>query len=579
MLAAAGRWLDAVELWQRVIALGSRDPQAYRNLGLALAQAGRWSEAIEALATAHECGLAADELYVGLGIVFSLRNQFDIAQENFETALACNPDNLAAWSNLIVACSRQGLREKSLFAARQLLNRQPDSPAALSALASMHSLNGEADVAIRLFRQILAASPHRIDDASNLLWAMLHSDQVSPQDILAEARAFETRLPPVVLQPRRPTSTSAGKLRIGWVSADLRRHPVGLFVIPMWAHFDASKCEHFVYDNAILPDALSEQAKSQVSAWHSIAGLGDEVVASLIQQDAIDILIDLSGHTAGNRLPLFARKPAPVQISWLGSTGTTGIGAMDYILVPSDPELLRGEWCSEQAVAVARPGCHCVREASKVFAGDATQHPFEQNGWISFGSLNNFRKVSPGCVAAWSRILHRLGNSRLLLAVNSQDEAYFEVVKNRFAEHGISRDRLHILANISSEEYHARFRDIDIALDPFPCNGGTTTFDTLFAGVPQICLAGGALHSRMSSTIVQALGLDELIAHSIDDYVDKAVYLAESTDALKAIRQALPERVRNSPLTDLPGFARALESLLHELHARSVAGIVQGCVD
>lgn len=565
-LAAAGRWLDAVELWQRVIALGSRDPQAYRNLGLSLAQAGQWSQAIEAYATAHEYGLAADELYVGLGLVFSLRNQFDIAQENLETALRCNPENLAAWSNLIVAYARQGQWQKSQAAANHLLGLQPDSPAALSALASAHGLNGEADSAIRLFRQVLAGSPHRIDDASNLLWAMLHSDRVSAQDILAEARAFEARLPPAEALPQ-PLTARSNKLRIGWVSADLRRHPVGLFVIPMLACFDANRCEHFVYDNATLSDAFSEQAKTQVRAWHAIAALGDDAVAALIRQDGIDILIDLSGHTAGNRLPLFARRPAPVQISWLGSTGTTGIRAMDYILVPSDPVLLRGEWCSEQAVAVDLPGCHCVREASQVFAGDSSQHPFEQNGRISFGSLNNFRKVSPGCVAAWSRILHRVPDSRLFLAVNSQDERYFDIVNQRFAEHGIASERLHILANISSEEYHARFRDIDIALDPFPCNGGTTTFDTLFAGVPLICLAGDALHSRMSATIVSPLGLDELIADSIDDYVDKAVRLAESTPALKAMRQSLPARVRQSPLTDLPGFARALENLLHQLHA------------
>lgn len=569
-LAATRRWLDAVALWRRVIAQGARDPQAYGNLGLSLAQSGQWSEAIEAYATAHECGLPGDELYVGLGLVFSLRNQFDVARENLETALRINPSNLAAWSNLIVAYSRLGQHQKSLAAANYLLALQPGNPAALSALASMHSLNGEADTAIDLFRQLLATAPQRADDASNLLWAMLHSDRQGASEILAEARAFEARLPPFSISPAR-TRRKPGKLRIGWVSADLRRHPVGLFVIPMLAHFDADRTEHVVYDNASLPDEFSEQAKTQVSLWRPIAALGDELVAAEIEADGIDVLIDLSGHTAGNRLSLFARHPAPVQISWLGSTGTTGIRAMDYILVPNDEELLRGEWCSETPVAVDLPGCHCVREVARIFAGDSSLHPFEQNGWITFGSLNNFRKVSPACVAAWSRILLGVERSRLLLAVNSQDEAYFAGVRERFAEHGISAERLDILANISSDEYHARFRDIDIALDPFPCNGGTTTFDTLFAGVPLICLAGDALHSRMSATIVRPLGLDQLITDSVDAYVAQAVRLADAKSELKAIRESLPGRVRHSPLTDLPAFAHALENLLHELSARAMS--------
>jgi protein O-GlcNAc transferase len=569
-LADTGRWQDAVSLWRGLIAHDNRNPQAFRNLGLSLAQCGQWAEAIEAYAAAHEFGLPADELYAGLGFVFSLRNQFDIAQENLETALRYNPHNIAAWNNLLIAYSRQGLWQKSLAVADHILTLQPDSPAALSALGSMHSLNGEADTAIKLFRRVLLAAPQRLDDASNLLWAMLHSDQVSAQDILAEARTFAARLPSRATgaTPSAPPAQQ-GKLRIGWVSADLRRHPVGLFVIPMLAHFNSTRCEHFVYDNATLPDALSEQAKSQVTAWHSIAALGDHAVAALIRLDGINILFDLSGHTAGNRLPLFASRAAPVQISWLGYTGTTGLAAMDYILVPPDPVLLRGEWCNEKPIAIGEVGCHCVRDASKIFAGDSNIHPFEDNGWVTFGSLNNFRKVSPTCVSAWSRILQHVENSRLMLTINSQDQNFIELVKTRFAKHGIHNDRLYLLANISSEEYSTRFRDIDIALDPFPCNGGTTTFDTLFAGVPVICLAGEALHSRMSATIVQAIGLTQLIATTIDDYVDKAIHLAESKSELKAIRQGLPERVRNSPLTDLASFANGLESLLHAVYGHS----------
>ncbi len=570
-VAKRGRWLEAIELWQQIIRLDTQDPSARVNLGLTLARAGRWAEAVDAYGDAFRLGLPEDQVLVGLGLVFCMREQFDIAQENLEKAVALNPDNLSAWSNLVVAYSRLGLVDRAIHAADQVLARRPDDTPTLSALGTMCKDAGMPNEAINWFQRAIDAAPNNVQDFSNLLWAMLHSDAVTSDEIVTAARQFDQRV-------RQETGTqniglnvaarpTPDKIRIGWVSGDIRLHPVGFFVIPVLEHLDHDSFESIIYSNSYVMDELTLRAKNACSCWREISGLGDDQVAELVGRDRIDILVELSGHTGGNRLTVFARRAAPIQVTWLGFPGTSGLSAMDYILVPPDPVLLAGHWCTE--IPMALPACYYVLDPFRIPLPVPSCPPCDVNGFITFGCLNNFTKVSPSAMSTWAHILRELPNARLVLvATGGNDQSLVADIKNRFASMGVDFNRLTIHGRMDYDTYLATYRELDIALDPFPFNGGTTGIDCLYMGTPYITMQGQALHSRLGSNLLRVLDLQELTASCPDEYVRMATALAGDRARLKKIRNNLRSSMEHSPLMDVAAFARGLEQIFTEMRLR-----------
>lgn len=569
-LAATGAWVQALEVWRQVIELNPKDPQAWVNLALTLARTGQAAEAVDALAEAFRLGLPEDEMWAKVGVVFCLREQYGTALENLERAVALNPRNTSAWANLVVACSRLGRVERAVVAAEHVLAAKPDDATTLSALGGICKDAGMPDEAIGWYRRALEAAPCNLRDISNLLWAMLHADAVTPQQILTEARRFDACVG-VWAQPAAvPGGATPQKLRVGWVSADMRTHPVGFFVIPVLEQLARQGgLESVVYHNALAQDEMTQRARAAATHWRDIAGLGDAQVTDLVRQDGIDILVDLSGHTAGNRLTVFARRAAPVQVSWLGYPGSTGLAEMDYILIPPDPVLLAGEWCVETPMAL--PDCYCVREPSQVVSASEGGLPCEALGHITFGCLNNFKKVSPSTLDAWAQILNEVPTAYLVLvATGGDDQQLVADVHKRFAVLGVSSERLQVHGKMSYENYLKAYQAIDIALDPYPFNGGTTGMDSLCMGVPFITLQGEALHARMGGNLLRVLGLDALVAHDRDEYVRKAVTLAGSLEALKEVRSGLRSRIAASPLMDVERFSRGLAQVFRAMYTRQV---------
>lgn len=568
-LAATGAWAQALDVWRQIIDMDPKDPQARVNLALTLARTGQAAEAVDVLAEAFRLGLPEDEMWAKVGVVFCLREQYDVALENLERAVALNPGNTSAWANLVVACSRLGKVARAVAAAEQVLAAKPDDATTLSALGAICKDAGLPDDAIAWYRRALDAAPCSLSDISNLLWAMLHADAVTPQQILAEARRFDECVGASVPPAPRAVSTVPQKLRIGWVSADMRAHPVGFFVIPVLEQLSRlEELESVVYHNSHVQDDMTQRARAIGTCWRDIAGLGDEQVAELVRQDGIDVLVDLSGHTAGNRLPVFARRAAPVQVSWLGYPGSTGLAAMDYILIPPDPLLLAGEWCVETPMAL--PDCYCVREPSQIVLPSGSALPCESQGWgITFGCLNNFKKVSPSTIEAWGQILGEVPTARLVLvATGGGDPQVVADIHARFEALGVSSERLFIHGQMSYENYLKAYQEIDIALDPYPFNGGTTGVDALCTGTPFITLQGNALHARMGGNLLQVLGLEALVARSRDEYVRKAVALAGDLEALRKLRSDLRARVEASPLMDVKRFAAGLAQVFRVMCAR-----------
>ena len=363
------------------------------------------------------------------------------------------------------------------------------------------------------------------------------------------------------------TRDSERRLRVGYVSADFFTHPAAYFFEPLLAAHDRTNLEIFCYSAGARSDETTNRLREIAGAWRSIVGMNDETVARIIEADAIDILVDLSGHTAGNRLLVFARKPAPVQATYLGSLTTTGLTAIDYkltdrFLTPDGT----AERFSEELVRL--PHCFVCYQPPHG-APPVAALPSSKGGRVTFGSFNNLTKVMPEVVALWSRILRALPETKIILKDRTlADPAQCARYLGLFAENGVEAGRVELLPRTTMADYLAVYDRVDIAFDPFPYNGCTTTCDALWMGVPVITLAGAMSYSRFGVSLLSNLGLDELIAATPDKYVEKAVALANDRKRLMVLRSELRSRMAASPLCDAKAFAKGIEEAYRRMWRR-----------
>jgi predicted O-linked N-acetylglucosamine transferase (SPINDLY family) len=354
-------------------------------------------------------------------------------------------------------------------------------------------------------------------------------------------------------------------LRIGYVSADFRIHVASFFTAPLLSQHDHRQFEIFCYANVAHPDELTDRLRSCADGWRSIVALSDQQVADLVRSDQIDILVDLAMHTAGNRLLVFARKPAPVQVTWLAYPGTTGLSAIDYRLTDPyfDPPRLFDDCYSEESFRLPDT-FWCYSPLAETPPVNAL--PALQNGSITFGCLNHFCKINDGVLALWAQVLQAVPQSRLLL-LTPRGQAR-ERVLAKLAPAGIAASRLEFADRQPRREYLQQYQRIDLALDPFPCNGGTTTLDAFWMGVPTVTLVGKTVVGRAGWSQLCNLGLQELAAQTPEQYVARAAQLAGDLPRLQELRATLRQRMQQSPLMDAPRFARGVEQAYREMWRR-----------
>jgi predicted O-linked N-acetylglucosamine transferase (SPINDLY family) len=373
------------------------------------------------------------------------------------------------------------------------------------------------------------------------------------------AKRWEAPLATLV-QPHPHDRSPERRLKIGYVSSDFRQHSVAWFIEPVLAHHDRERFEIFCYANLFQEDAVTERLKAHADHWRKIYGLPDELAAQQIRADQIDILVDLNGHTAENRLLVFARKPAPVQVTWLGYPNTTGLSAMDYRLTDgfADPVGMTEPFHSETLIRL--PECFSCYQPPRD-APAVSELPAKEKGYITFGSFNKLTKVTPEVMATWARILQAVPGSRLALqSAGLGEDAMQQMVREAFAGLGITPERLELHGHDRSQKTHLeRYRNIDIGLDPFPYNGTTTTCDALWMGVPVVTLAGKVHAGRVGVSQMSNLGLTELIGQTPEEYVAIATRLATDRERLGALRKELRSRMTASPLMDAPRFTTNLE--------------------
>ena len=391
-----------------------------------------------------------------------------------------------------------------------------------------------------------------------------HSSDIETGAIFADhlnyAGQFEAPLASAIVSHKNDRS-STRRLKIGYVSPDFRRHSVNYFIEPVLASHNHDNFEVFCYSDVLTPDNVTERLQGYSNQWRDIKGMRDEEVTKLIRQDRIDILLDLAGHSANNRLQVFARKPAPVQVSWIGYPNTTGLSNIDYRIVDSytDPPGLTDPFCSEKLIRMPESFlCYLPDKGSP----DVRDLPAMKTGYVTFGSFNYFPKMSKETVIVWSAILKEVPDSRLIIKTRTlADSGTRQYAMDMFIKNGIASERIDLLAmKTSFEEHLDTYNSIDIALDTFPYNGTTTTCEALWMGVPVVTFAGNVHASRVGNSLLTNTGLYELVANSFEEYISIALNLARNQNNLQTLRESLRDKMSHSPLADAKKFIVNLEN-------------------
>jgi predicted O-linked N-acetylglucosamine transferase (SPINDLY family) len=497
-----------------------------------------------------------------LGVVIGLQGRITESLEAIQQTVTLMPMDAQAHNNLGgILCELNHLN-KAETSCRRALEIEPDYAEAHSNLGRILRELGHLNEAEACYRRALEIKPDYLIAYSNLLFILIFTNHHAAYR-LEEARRYGQMVATKVVHRFRtwlciPTPK---RLRIGLMSGDLRNHPVGFFLEKVLPQIDASRFELIAYVSNSIEDSLSACIKPYCYAWKSVVGLSDEAAANLIHADGVHLLLDLSGHTAHNRLPVFAWKPAPVQASWLGQLATTGMLEMDYLLgdpLATPPE---NDWHFIEKVW-RLPEVWCCLSPPRVEL-EVSLLPALSCGYITFGSFNNLAKINDLVVALWARVLLAVPNSKLFIKTRQfSDPAVCEVFRQRFVEYGIPSDRFLLEGASPRAELLASYHRVDIVLDPFPCTGDTTNFEALWMGVPVITKKGDRFISRVGQSIVHNAGLSDWIAENDDDYVDKVVSHTMDLLQLAALRGGLRQQVLDSPLFDASRFARHLEEAL-----------------
>lgn len=549
---------EAEASYRRVLEMDQGYTAAHNNLGVLLMDQGRLGEAEESFRRVLEL-VAIDAMALNnLGLAQMKQGRLAKAESTFREALCNTPDCPEAYNNLGIALEEQGRLAEAEASYKNALANRPGYAEAYNNLGVVHKRKGHLAEAEASYRRALELMPNYTNAHSNLLLGLNYDPHRSASYAAAEARRFGEAVSALVDTPNCAwTCTPYPKrLKVGLVSGDLRSHSVGYFLESFLCQLDPTRIELIGYPTHHAEDGLTARIRPCFSAWKPISGLGDKAAANLIHADGVHILVDLSGHTAHNRLPVFAWKPAPVQASWLGYCATTGTAAMDYYIADfwTLPEAEEVNFTEE--IWRLPKGYLCFAPPDMNLT--VSPPPVLHNGYCTFGSYNDLTKINDTVIALWARILSAVPGSQLLLkAKQLGDSSVQERISEQFASQNIAGDRLLLEGMIADREEHlASYRRIDIALDPFPYNGVTTSAEALWMGVPVLTCAGDRFLSRQGIGLLTSVGLADWIAADAEDYVAKAVAHATNLERLVSLRAHLRQQALASPLFDAPGFAR-----------------------
>ncbi len=548
---------------QKVANVLKKVPQAkYVNIELALMyhKSFNLDKAIEYYKKLPKLGIKTAELYNQLGLACLFKNLLSDAENAFLQSAKLNPNFISPHINLGICYEMLSKHQKSIEHALKAIEIDPQDVKSYNNLANLYKNQTKIDESIRCYQKVLEIDPNHVQAFSNLLLCY-HYAPYDRKEVFEVHKKYAT-----ICQAELPKSYSntceKRKLRIGYVSPDFKRHSVAFFFEPIIENHDHEKFEIYGYHLIKGEDRFTARFKELMDKWIPCSNWSTPYLAQRIYEDKIDILIDLSGHTGNNRLPLFAHKPAPIQMTYLGYPDTTGLSTVDYRIVDQyvEPPEEDGLYTTEKPLRVPHSYfCYTPIEKCPI-TGDT---PALKNGYITFGSFNNYAKVSDTIVDVWAAVLKAIPTSKFLLKNQAlKDPDTWQHFKGRMVERGIDPHRLHYSKFEKSTQDHLRvYQKVDIALDSFPYNGATTTFEALWMGVPVVTLVGNAHVSRVGKSILATLGFDNLIANTADEFVTLCQTLAKDVKYIQNFRQTIREKMQKSPVMDAKTFTRELEEL------------------
>jgi predicted O-linked N-acetylglucosamine transferase (SPINDLY family) len=567
-LNARGQSKAAIGECHEAIRINPRFAEAHVNLGNALHGIGKLEEAASSFKEAIRLRPELAQAHNNLGNILRITWRLQEAIASYHSAIRLEPDLAEAHLNLGLALEANWQFDEAIAANRNALRLKPDYAEAFACLGTAWGSMGQTEEAISYYRKALRVNPSMLEARSNLIFMMNFHGGYDAKAILQEARRWDEYHGKPLHHLKRPHKNRREpnrRLRIGYVSPDLHHHVVGWNLLPLLSRHDRRQFEIFAYSSSPRPDAKTKHLQGYCDHWREALALSDEDLAEQIRADEIDVLIDLSLHTADNRLRLFAIAPAPVQITYLAYCGTSGVSGMNYRL--SDPHLDPPEQdlnCySEQTIRLAET-YWCYAPGGPV--PEPSTLPADHTGHVTFGSMNQFGKVSAAVVDLWHEILKRVPQSRLL--IHAMAGEYLRTILNRFEELGIASDRVEVVGRQEWQPYINTYQRIDISLDTIPYNGGITTCDNLVMGVPVVTLSGQTPVGRGGRSILCNIGLPELVAYSPEEYVNLAVRLAGDLPRLRELRKSLRGRMQASPLMNAARFARNVEAAYREAWRR-----------
>ncbi|MDP9175146.1 MAG: tetratricopeptide repeat protein [Planctomycetota bacterium] len=568
----AGQLDEAINSYRQAICIEPHSAAIQNNLGNALYLTGQWDLAIESYERARELQPNYPDVHYNLGNALQMKGQTQQAISAYRQALALRPNYPEAQNNLGNALRRDRRFDDAIDCYRSAIALRPNFVDAHNNLATAFKDLGELDDAIAGFDQALGFQPDNVAIASNRLYTLYFHSGFDPAAILKEHEQWNQRF----AAKSRPSAPSYDndrsenrRIKIGYASPDFRDHVVGQNLLPLLREHDHQQFEIFCYANVQKPDMITEKFQSYADQWRNLVGKNDEQAAEMIRADQIDILVDLSLHMANNRMLVFARKPAPIQVTFGGYPGTTGLRTIDYRLTDRflDPPEIGAPFYTEETVRL--PHSFWCYDPGSMDVADAPLPgplPALSSGSITFGCLNNFCKVNDHVLQLWGQTLQAIENSRLLMLAppGRPRRRVLDQLKN----HGVDESRVEFVELQPRKSYLATYQRIDMGLDTFPYNGHTTSLDSLWMGVPVISLIGQTVVGRAGWSQMSNLDLTEFAAHSWPQFVDIAVKWSADLQLLSNLRATLRGRMQRSPLTNCKVFARDVEAAYREMWSR-----------
>jgi len=565
----ANRLSEAAALYARFLAVNKKDPEALQMLGTICQRTGKLEEAERYFRRALKINKKSHELYYQLGMTLHDMGRGGPALDALQQSVKIRRNFFEPWVLLGNIHAFNGKLGEAITAYRNAIRLNPEHPVPHSNLGNVLAEMGDSKGAFEQWRRALELKPDYLEAHSNMLLSLNYGSGLSRDKIFQAHRQWaQQHLAGIKRRESFPNSRDPGKrIRIGYVSPDFREHSVAYYLSPVIEHYSRDEYEVFLYSNVSMPDQRTAWFRETADHFRDISAMSDAGAARQIERDGIDMLIDLAGHTSGNRLSIFGHKPAPVQLAYLGYPNTTGLVEMDCRLTDSyaDPDNGVSDAFYTESLLRLKSGFLCYQPPPDVPAEG--RPPCLDRGYVTFGSFNYTAKITVEVIAVWADILKQVPSSKLLLKYRSfSNPATREYYTERFEQLGVEAGRIQFLGLTPSKQEHLlAYHEVDIALDTFPYNGTTTTCDTLWMGVPVIVLEGKAHAGRVGFSLLKQIGLDDCIAASEADYIQRAVDLAGDRERLTRLRSTIRNQMASSVLCQPERFVRELEKQFRQM--------------